>query len=245
MRAIAYVRCSTEGQATEGVSLQNQADRIRAYAEYRGLTIVDQIEDAGISGGKNKARAGFLMLLDRIQEGDIDVLILYSLDRLSRDMLTMLALERLLNDYDVQLHTVEGAVDTSNPDGWLNFAMKALLSEHERRQVKHRTRRALQYKKRNGEVVGSIPYGFTREGGQLVPVPSEQDIMQEANRLYQEGCRLGGIVVRLNEQGHTTRSGRPWTPQQVKRLIGAYECTFKKGVTRIGEATRKFIEAVA
>jgi len=63
MKTVAYIRCSTEGQATEGVSLETQEDAIRRYAEYRGLEIVEIIKDAGISGGVNKAREGFVLLL--------------------------------------------------------------------------------------------------------------------------------------------------------------------------------------
>jgi len=245
MKAIAYIRCSTEGQATEGVSLQTQAEAIRRYAQYKGLAIVEEIEDAGVSGGINRARQGFINLLDRIQAGDVQVIILYSLERLSRDMLTLLALERLLHEYDVELHTVEGQLDTSTPDGFMNFAMRAFMGEMERRQVKHRTRRALQHKKRQGQVVGSIPFGYSRQGDQLVPVAREQAVIGKANELYRCGLRLVEITERLNGQGITTRSGKAWTPMQVKRLLTAYEETFKKGTTKIGDAARKFIEAVA
>jgi len=245
MRAVAYTRCSTPGQATEGVSLQNQTERIRAYAKYKGLTIVEEIEDAGFSGGKNKARVGFIALLDRVQRGDIDVIILYSLDRISRDALTTLALERLLDEFNVELHTVEGAIDTSTPDGWLNFAVKSLLSEHERRQIRYRTRKSLEYKKSNGQVVGSVPYGYRREEKELVPVEEEQEIIRIANELYQNGARLVDITGHLNRKGHTTRTGKSWSPMQVKRLLNGYEDTFRKGTSRIAEASRKFIEAIA
>jgi site-specific DNA recombinase len=245
MRAVAYIRCSTEGQATEGVSLQTQTEAIRRYAQYKSLTIIEEIEDAGISGGLNRGRGGFIKLLDRVQAGDVDVIVLYSLERLSRDMLTLLALERLLHEYDVELHTIEGQLDTATPDGFINFAMKAFIGEMERRQVKYRTRRALQHKKGRGEVVGAIPYGYIRDGDRLVPVANEQAIIQEANRLYGEGQRLVDIVDHLNRNGALTRTGNPWTPMQVKRILSAYEETFKKGTTRIGEAARRFIEAVA
>ena len=59
MKAIGYVRVSTEEQAREGVSLENQKDRIRNYCQYKGFSLAQIIEDAGISGGKNKARARF------------------------------------------------------------------------------------------------------------------------------------------------------------------------------------------
>lgn len=245
MKAIAYIRCSTEGQAENGVSLQTQSEAIRRYAEYKGITIVEEIQDAGISGGINKARDGFMTLLDRIQAGDIEAVILFSLERLSRDMLTLLALERLLDECDVVLHTVEGEVNTASPDGFMSFAMKAFMGEMERRQVKYRTRKAMQHKKGNGQVVGSVPYGYERAGNELVPVVTEQAVIKEVNELYQAGNRLVDITTGLNEAGKLTRNGKPWTAMQVKRLISGYENRFKKSQTRIGDAARKFIEAIA
>ena len=245
MKAIAYIRCSTEGQAVDGVSLEVQAEAIRRYAAYKGLSIAEEISDAGISGGVNRTRQGFISLLDRIQAGDVQAIILYSLERLSRDMLTLLALERLLHEYDLELHTVDGQVNTSTPDGFMNFAMKAFMGEMERRQIKHRTKKALQHKKGNGQCVGTVPYGFQREGDQLIPLTHEQAVIRQANELYQAGCRLVDITNRLNDSGRTTRAGKGWTPMQVKRLLTAYEETFKKGTTKVGQATRQFIEAIA
>ena len=66
-RALGYVRVSTSLQASEGVSLDNQKDRIRTYCQYRGFDLIGIVEDAGISGGKNKARPGFIEVLDRIE----------------------------------------------------------------------------------------------------------------------------------------------------------------------------------
>ena len=150
MKAIAYIRCSTEGQATEGVSLQTQIEAIRRYSQYKGLSIVEEIQDAGISGGLNRGRGGFIRLLNRVQAGDADVIVLYSLERLSRDMLTLLALERLLHEYDVELHTIEGQLDTATPDGFMNFAMKAFMGEMERRQVRVQNPESLAAQKRPG-----------------------------------------------------------------------------------------------
>ncbi len=244
MKAIGYIRVSTEDQAREGISLDNQRDRIKVYCHYKGLDLVDVIEDAGISGGINKARDGFINLLDRIEQGDIDSIILYSLERLSRDMLTLLALERLLNEYDVDLHTVDGQVDTSTPDGFMSFAMKAFLGEMERRQVKYRTKKALEYKKSNGEVVGSIPYGFRRQGKDLLPNLTEQAVIKTINKMYASGTRLVDIVNYLNDRGMVTRTEKPWTPTQVKRLIKDYQASFIKSNTKVSKATRQFIEAI-
>jgi len=245
MKAVGYIRVSTEDQAREGVSLDNQKARIEAYCQYRDFTLVGIIEDAGISGGKNRGRVGFLQLLDTVEQGHAAVIILYDLERLSRDMLTLLALERLLDEQDVELHTIEGQIDSSTPDGFMNFAMKAFLGEMERRQVKYRTRRAMQHKKQNGEVVGAVPYGWTRTGDALALDPDEQAVIKKVNRLYARDNRLSEIVAKLNKAGLRTRTGKRWTATQVKRLLANYTGSFRKSRTKMCTAARQFIEAIA
>lgn len=245
MKAIGYVRVSTEEQAKEGVSLDNQKERIRGYCSYKGFELVGIIEDVGISGGKNKARAGFVELLDRLETGEIKTVVLYSLERLSRDMLTLLALERLLDEKDIELHTVEGQVDTSTPDGWLNFAMKAFLGEMERRQVKYRTKRAMEYKKNQGAVVGSIPYGYRRNGNDLIEDPREQETVKIVNDLYRGNSKLIDICRVLKEGNIRTRNGKGFRPQQVKRIIKDYENVYHKSNTRLSQNIRQFVTAIA
>jgi len=243
--AAGYIRCSTTMQATEGVTLANQRERIEAYCRFKGLALAEIVEDAGLSGGVNRDRPGFLHLLDIIETGRVKVLVLYSLERLSRDMLTLLALERLLDEHDVELHTVEGLIDTSTPDGWMSFAMRAFMGEMERRQIKHRTRKAMQYKRSRGEVVGAVPYGCQRNGANLEPVADEQATIAQVNEKYQAGDRLADIVRWMNETGIPTRAGTPWTAAQTRKLIRDYAGSFKKTASRMGTATRQFIEAIA
>ncbi|MBA4416492.1 MAG: hypothetical protein C0392_01070 [Syntrophus sp. (in: bacteria)] len=247
MKAIAYLRCSTTSQTAieGGVSLEVQRQRIEAYCQYTNFDLVAVIEDAGISGGKNKARAGFIDLLDRIEAGDVQVIVLYSLERISRDMLTLLSLERLLDERDIELHTVEGQVNTSTPDGWLNFAMKAFLGEMERRQVKFRTKRAMEFKKGQGAVVGAIPFGYRREGDSLVVDLQEHATVKIVNGMYSQGMRLSDICRELVNRSVKTRAAKSFTPQQVKRIIDGYQETFQKSNSKLGVEIRSFIEAIA
>ena len=232
-------------QAEEGISLENQKERIRTYCRYKGMELVEILEDAGVSGGKNAAREGFIALLDAIERREIKALVIYSLERLSRDMLTLLAFERLLDEYDIELHTIEGEVNTATPDGFMNFAMKAFLGEMERRQVKYRTRSAMQHMKAKGAVVGSVPYGYRRIGDQLEEEPGEQAIIAEVNRLYHSGKTLSAICRALEEQGKRTRNGNPFSVMQVKRIIGGYEDTYKRKASEMGSTIKGFIQKVA
>jgi len=241
MKAIGYVRVSTDKQVREGVSVENQVERIREFCERDNLDLVDIIRDEGISGGKNRTRPGFVKLLETIETDEIDAVVLYSLERLSRDMLTILSLERYLDEFDVTLYTVEGKIDTSTIDGWMSFSMKAFMGEMERRQVKSRTKKAMEHMKKNGRVVGDIPFGFKREGDLLVEIPEERSIITRVNEMYSQGKNLSSITKKLNEDGITTRNGNEWDTTQVRRLIDGYKQTRKRRKTNHGETIKEFI----
>lgn len=242
--AVGYIRVSTANQAENGISLENQKKRIKDYCDYKGLTLLETIEDAGVSGGINKGRDGFISLLDRIEANNFDILILYSLERLSRDMLSLLVIEKFLAENDTELHTVEGQIDTSSPEGFLSFGMKAFLSEMERRQISHRTVKAMEHKKSQGMVIGTTPYGFKRDGNKLIEEKEEQKVISLANKLYSNGARLKDIVSALNEKGFKNRNGNEWAAAQVRNFINGYAGSFKKSKKKTTAILRTFLESI-
>lgn len=244
MNSLVYARYSTHKQDA-GVSIENQISRCKEYAKFKSFGIVDIIQDLAISGGVNRTRPGFMELLARVERAECDLILTYDLTRLSREMLSLLALERFLNEYDCLLYTVEGQVDTSSVEGFMSFAMRALYGEIERRVVKHRTKSAMQHLKRNGKVYNHAPYGWKREGDHLVEVPQEQSVIQLVNGSYSQGLRLADIQRMLDKKGIKTRVGANWQPQQVKNLIDNYRDTKKQRTTEIGIATKAFIQAIA
>lgn len=232
MKALGYIRVSTEKQAREGVSLAAQRERISRYCAAAGLELAEVITDAGASGAEGRSRAGFVRLLERVEAGEAGAVVCFDLSRLSRDCLTLLAFERFLAECGVALYTVEGQISTGTPEGWLGFANRALWCEFERRQLRSRTRGALDYKRRRGEVVGAVPYGFRRRGRALVPVPSEQGNIKRAVSLYRRGRTLAEICAAFSRAGIATRARRPWTPGQVRRLLPGYAPRWRKGRTK-------------
>ena len=243
IRAYGYCRISVKNE--DGVSLDAQAHRIKAYCEYKGYELVHTIKDDGISGGVNRMRGGFVELLEIVESGKVDAVILFSLERLSRDMLTMLSIERFFDEYDVRLHTCEGEVSTESLDKWMSFVMKVLWSEVERRQVKFRTKKSMEYLKSQGQVVGTIPYGYMRVGDCLEEHPEEQEIIKIANNLYQEEKRLTEIAQNLSDKGFLTRANKTWNTTQVKRLLNGYQKKWTRKRSQLGEMIKNFILSVA
>src|ERR1035438_3686634 len=85
MRAIGYIRVSTDKQADKGCSLEPQQEKIRAMAVVQGTEIADLIVDAGESA-KNLKRPGMVRILKLVQTGEVDKVIVAKLDRLTRSV---------------------------------------------------------------------------------------------------------------------------------------------------------------
>ena len=125
---------------------------VQGVCRDRQFEIVDVIQDLAISGGTNKGRSGFMETCSRVEQRECDIILTYDLTRLSREMVSLLALERFFNEYDCLIFTVEEEVHTSTVEGFMSFAMRAFLGEMERRTVKLRTKRAMEHLRASGKV---------------------------------------------------------------------------------------------
>ncbi len=219
MKAIGYVRVSTGGQAEDGVSLDAQEAKIKAWAELNGAESVTIYRDAGISGKRAANRPGLQEALSAV--GKADALIVYSLSRLARSTKDTLNIADGLDKRDADLVSLSEKIDTTTAAGKMVFRMLAVLSEFERDQVSERTRLALDHKRANGEKTGGdVPYGYRVEAGRLVPDAGEQKAMRLIRRLRKAGHSLRSIAAELEKRGYRTKTGRThWHPQCVKQII--------------------------
>jgi len=85
-----YIRVSTEEQSREGVSLEMQVPKIRAYCDLNDLELTGIVADAGISGKSTKARPGIPAVLELVRGHKVEAEIVYKLDRLARNMIEAL-----------------------------------------------------------------------------------------------------------------------------------------------------------
>ena len=117
-RAIAYTRVSTREQAESGLSLDGQAERIAAYCTARGWTLVETVTDAGVSGGTLQ-RPGLSRVLEQVRRGDVDVVCVLKLDRLTRSVRDLGDLLETFDAADVAFASVTDSFDTTCANGRL------------------------------------------------------------------------------------------------------------------------------
>ncbi|MFH1951120.1 MAG: recombinase family protein, partial [Pseudomonadota bacterium] len=160
MTTIGYCRVSTEDQAKEGVSLDNQKSKIVAYCHLKDLDLSEIIEDAGISA-KNLRRVGVQKVLQLARKRQVDAIVVYKLDRIFRSTTDALETTKMFEKWGVSFHSIEETLDTQSAMGRFFFTLTAALAEMERRIIGERTKAALSHKRsRNEKTGGDVPYGY-------------------------------------------------------------------------------------
>jgi DNA invertase Pin-like site-specific DNA recombinase len=149
-RVALYLRVSTGEQTTK-----NQRLELEAAVERHGWTIAAVFEDAGISGAKGrKDRPGLDAMLKAVARREVDMVMAWSVDRLGRSLVDLLATLQDLRAKDVDLYLHQQGLDTSTPSGRALFQMLGVFSEFEREMIKDRVRAGLARAKDDGVALG-------------------------------------------------------------------------------------------
>ncbi len=218
-RCVIYGRVSTAGQV-EGTSLTGQLDACREVATRHGWEVVAECVDAGESGA-NADRPALAEVMDSVDSGDVDVLIVYRLDRLARSTIHLLTLVQRLEAAQVRLVSTSESIDTRTPTGRMTMTVLGSVAELERETIRTRTREGVARRVAQGGWVSSTPpFGFravpdTRAGmrGVVLAIDRVQAAcIREMHRLLvAERVPLTQTVAALNDAGHRTATDKPWT----------------------------------
>jgi site-specific DNA recombinase len=220
MKAIGYIRVSTDKQADFGVSLEAQTAKIRAMAVVQETELLDVIVDAGESA-KSLHRPGMVRLLTLVDTGALDCVIIAKLDRLTRSVADLAELLKRFERRCVSLVSVADALDTRSAGGRLVLNIMVSVSQWEREAIGERTRDAMRHKRAKGECVGTVPFGARRaaDGVQLEADPFEQGLLSQMRGLQAAGRTTRQIAADLNAGGFTTRRGGAWRCQYISTAL--------------------------
>lgn len=216
--AIGYVRVSTDRQ---GLSLEAQAEKIRAMAVVKGVELADLIVDEAESA-KDLNRPGVQKLLALVKARKVGIVIIAKLDRLTRNVRDLGELVELLNAKGVSLVSVAETLDTTTAAGRMVMNMIGAVSQWEREVISERTTVALKQKRANGEAAGNVPYGYrVMPDGKLAIHEGEHLIVTEIKRASGHGMSCRAIADWLNQSQYRTRKGGQWRFQYVANVLKA------------------------
>jgi DNA invertase Pin-like site-specific DNA recombinase len=178
MRASLYARVSTHDQQTLGL----QVEAMTAYLNDRRWDLVSQVKDVG-SGAKD--RAGRESLLRAARRREIDVVVVWRLDRWGRSLTDLVVTLRELTDLGVGFVSLTEALDLTTPAGRAMAGMVAVFAEFEREILRERVRAGIAQARKEGR-----PHGRPRTAS----LKAAQVLRLKAERLsHSEIARRLGI----------------------------------------------------
>jgi len=225
-RVIGYIRVSTDQQATEGVSLEAQREKIRAYCTALDLNLVEICADNGYSA-KTIERPGLSAALGKLRSGQADILLVAKLDRLTRSVKD---LGQLVDTYflpgSYSLLSIGDSIDTRTASGRLVLNVLASVAQWEREAISERTSEALRHLKAQGVHIGATAYGARRLGEsdengrrRIVAVAEHEQVIQRMQALRQAGHTLNAICTVLNQEGIPSPRGGTWQSTVVRTIL--------------------------
>lgn len=214
--AVIYARYSSHSQ--RDVSIDQQVKACRRFAELQDIDIIDIYEDRATTG-TNDRRPGFQQMIKDSAKGCWDYVIVYTLDRFSRNRYDSAVNKRILKSYGIKvLSAMENISD--DPTGVLMESLLEGLAEYYSAELSRKIKRGMDDNASKCLCNGQIPYGYRRGGdGRFAIDEAEAAVVQEIYRKIRDGSRICDIIHNLNERGLLTKKGHTWSRSSFNKLL--------------------------
>jgi site-specific DNA recombinase len=236
VRCAVYTRKSTEeGLEQEFNSLDAQREGGEAFVKSQAaegwVCLPQRYDDGGFTGG-NMGRPGLQKLLADIEQGRIDCVVVYKVDRLSRSLLDFARMMETFETHKVSFVSVTQQFNTATSMGRLVLNVLLSFAQFEREIISERTRDKVAATRRKGKWAGGTPllgYDIDPRGSKLLVNEDEAALVRAIFTLYLEHQALLPTVRELQRRGWTTkrwrtksgqeRGGRPFDRTSLYRLL--------------------------
>jgi len=236
VRCAIYTRKSTEeGLDQDFNSLDAQREAAEAFIKsqkHAGWTLIQsRYDDGGYSGGSME-RPALQRLLDDVDQGRLDCVMVYKVDRLSRSLLDFARLMDRFDQRSVSFVSVTQQFNTTTSLGRLTLNILLSFAQFEREIISERTRDKMSAARRKGKWIGGTPvlgYDVDPAGGRLIVNEKEVRRVREIFDLYLTHRSLSAVVAELERRRWHTKSrksqtgkmhsGRAFTKASLGRLL--------------------------
>jgi site-specific DNA recombinase len=222
IRCAIYTRKSSEeGLEQEFNSLDAQRESGESYIasqKNEGWTCLqNRYDDGGFTGG-NMERPALRRLMADIAAGEIDCVVVYKVDRLSRSLMDFVKMMEVFERHKVSFVSVTQQFNTTHSMGRLTLNILLSFAQFEREIVSERTRDKIAAARRKGKYSGGRPVlGYDTVGGKLVVNEAEACRVREIFRTYLRCETLRRVVTDLEKRGWTTKK---WTTKGGREIGG-------------------------
>lgn len=224
--AVIYARYSSDNQ--RDASIDQQVKACRAYAREKGVNVIQVYSDRALTGKTDK-RPSFLQMIKDSAKGTFQFVIVYSLDRFSRNKYDSAIHKHTLKENGVKVISAMEHI-SDDPTGGLMETILEGFAQYYSDELSQKINRGLEDNAEKGIVNGSLPIGYRRgPDGRPQIVEEEAEIVREIFRRVHEGELLIRIAEDLNRRGVKTKTGREWNKSSFnsmlsnERYIGVYK----------------------
>ena len=206
-RCYIYMRVSTEMQV-DGYSLEAQKNSLVKYAGFQKMDIAGEYCDAGRSGKSISGRPEFMRMLQDVadQKDPVEYILVFKLSRFGRNAADVLNSLQYIQDYGVNLISVEDGIDSSKDSGKLTITVLSAVAEIERENILVQTMEGRKQKAREGKWNGGqapLGYSIDTKKGILVVNPEEAEIVKVIfDRYAHTNDGFDAIAIYLNQHGY-------------------------------------------
>ncbi|SCH10747.1 Transposon Tn1000 resolvase [uncultured Blautia sp.] len=221
-----YTRVSTTMQV-DGYSLDAQKEKLKRYAEFQNMEIVNEYSDEGKSGKSIEGRTEFQRMLDNIENGtdEVQFVLVFKLSRFGRNAADVLNSLQRMQDFGVNLICVEDGIDSSKDSGKLMISVLSAVAEIERENILVQTMEGRKQKAREGKWNGGFaPYGYELVNGELQIAEDEAEIIRLIyDKFIHTNMGISAIAAWLNQHGYKKK-------KRQNNTLDAFAASFIKGV---------------
>lgn len=203
-----YVRVSTEHQAREGYSLEEQVLKLQDLCKYRDYEIFKIYRDEGISAKDMDHRPQFIEMMEDVKKHNIQVVVSFKLDRLTRSVRDLEKIIEELERHGCALECAMDDINTSSANGRFFVRMLTVLSQLEIERCSERTIFGLVGAIKDGHIPARAPVGFTRIDKKLIPDPLTKPIIERMYDLYLKGNSYQTIANIFNSENVLNKKWR-------------------------------------
>lgn len=221
-RVALYIRWSTEDQG-EGTTLEVQLEGCTHFVKSQGWAVNEELifVDDGHSGG-SLDRPALSRLRRMVQAGQVDCVVVFKLDRLSRNVVDTVNL--VLREWENRcyLKSARESIDTYDHAGKMFFYTLVSFAEWERNTIRDRTFSGRIRRAQEGRNPGrKLPYGYAtgEKRGDVRVVPEEAEVVRRIFREYIAGASVRAVAFQLNEEGIPGPKGGGWAGSTVARML--------------------------
>lgn len=208
-RCAIYTRKSTSHLLDRDInSLTTQREICTAYIksqQYRGWVELPRRYDDGGHSGSGLERPGLAQLMQDIEAGEVDAIVVYKIDRLTRSLLDFVRLIEIFDRQGIALVSISQSFDTSDSMGRLILNILLTFSQFERELIAERVRDSIRTRKRHGKVHGGMaPFGYESTNDGLRLVEKEAEIVRFIFSEFLRTQRYTAVMNAVRDAGLTS-----------------------------------------